>query len=68
MPQATDELRKEWGIAPDKAIEFLEKAGFQLTRYSSWILKNREPTSKENRAIDFLFQEWDFGDLQIVRD
>lgn len=60
MPQATPKLRQRWGIAPEKAMNFLEKRGFKLTKEWDWIVPH-EPDEKEESAIMFLIQEWDFG-------
>jgi hypothetical protein len=66
MPQATDELRKEWGVMDDRAIKFLNDRGYKLTRDFHWKKPhpNMKPTAKELRAIEFLFQEWDFGGFE----
>jgi hypothetical protein len=63
MPQATEELRREWGIADSRAIKFLNDRGYKLTRDFRWQKPhpNMKPTAKELRAIEFLIQEWDFG-------
>ena len=63
MPQATDELREEWdGPDDQKAMGFLRDAGYVLNRDWTWSSpEGREPTEKEWSAIDFMFQEWDFG-------
>jgi hypothetical protein len=64
MPQATDELRAEWdGPSDQKAIKFLQDAGYKLTPQWEWRHKdsNHMPTPKEISAVNFMFQEWDFG-------
>ena len=63
MPQAPEELRAEWG--DDKAIRFLEAAGYVLTRNWEWELPSpgHVPTAKELSAISYLFHEWDFGGI-----
>ena len=61
MPQATKELRDEWGIDPSKAVDHLEKKGFTID--SDFCIidpEGYEPTEEDFRAIDFLIQEWDF--------
>ena len=64
MPQATPELREEWGVDERLAVEWLEARGYRRTPQWSWIVPiNVEPTEKDFRAIDFLIQEWDFGGL-----
>lgn len=64
MPSATDELRREWwpdGEGGDhKATDFLRSRGFVLTPAWEWF-RREEPTEEESRAIDFMFQEWDYG-------
>lgn len=60
MPQATEEQRAEWGVAPDKAMNFLEGAGFVLNRDWTWG-RVAAPNEEEGRAIAFLCDEWDFG-------
>ena len=64
MPQATDQLREEW--ADDAvAMDYLKAAGYRLTRRWTWIVPpNHLPTEKELRAVDYLFQEWDFGGIE----
>ena len=65
MPQATDKLRKEWnGPSSDKAIKFLEDAGYKLNKKWMWVCPSgKKPTKKELRAILFLIQEWDYGGM-----
>lgn len=65
MPQATEELRAEWGIETEKAIKFLENAGFVLRQDWQWERpKDRyHVTGKEHRAIWYLVEEWDFGGI-----
>lgn len=68
MPQATPELREEWGIMDGPAIQFLEQRGYLLTEAFEWRLPSSrivgEITPKEGRAILFLFEEWDFGGIE----
>ena len=69
MPQATEEQRKRWGgelgIGEDKAIKFLEDAGYILSRDWRWFLPNpnHTPTPNEISAVQFLIDEWDFGGI-----
>ena len=65
MPSSTPELCAEWhGPDSQYAMDFLKRRGFTLNPDWTWYPPNgREPTDKELRAIDFLFQEWDFGGL-----
>jgi hypothetical protein len=45
------------------AILFLEKQGYTLTRKFCWVLPKdlHKPTEDEDRALSFLFNEWDYG-------
>lgn len=64
MPQATDELRKEWNGPDDStAREYLTSRGFTLTAAWEWI-PSQPVTDKDMRAIDFMVEEWDFGGIQ----
>jgi hypothetical protein len=63
MPQATEELRSEWGVMPERAIEFLLAAGYRLTDEWTWESSKPSSTPEERRAMLFLIQEWDFGGL-----
>lgn len=68
MPQATDELRVEWGgvlgVGEDKAIAHLERRGYRLTQHYTWKKpKFVTPTLADQRAVLFLIQEWDFGGM-----
>lgn len=66
MPQASDELRKKWGIDDGKATKFLKDAGFILNRDWSWTSPKpeNEITEDEWGAISFMIQEWDYGGLK----
>jgi hypothetical protein len=68
MPQATEELRAEWGVMPEEAIQFLLTAGYRLTDDWTWESPSRESTPQERRVILFLIQEWDFGGLAEIRE
>lgn len=64
MPQASDELRKKWNGPDDTtAIKYLESRGYKLTRGWDWELPEgqNKPTDEELSAIEFMFQEWDYG-------
>ena len=69
MPQAIDELRREWWPADDPtgidtAIGYLRARGYTLSVHEGgWSGPGREPTDKEQRAIRYLMDEWDFGGL-----
>ena len=60
MPQATPELRAEWED-DQVAMKYLRDNGYKLLKTWWWLAPDREPTPKEIRAIDYMFQEWDFG-------
>jgi hypothetical protein len=65
MPTATDELRAEWGIGDEKAMEHLRGRGFVLHRDWSWSRPaSGEVTDEDRRAISFLIQEWDMDGLR----
>lgn len=68
MPQASEELRDEWGINESPAISFLKSRGYHLTRWWLWLRPKHhvvegEVTSKERRAVQFLIEEWDLGGI-----
>lgn len=69
MPQATEELREKWGghegVGEDKAIAHLETRGYVLMRGNAWCRPEKlEPSQEDLEAIDFLFQEWDYGGVE----
>lgn len=73
MPQASEELRKEWMSSTDEpsdqvAMKYLQEHGYKLTRSYQWILPTPAhlPTEKEQSAIRFLINEWDFGGVTTV--
>lgn len=47
------------------AIEYLQSQGYTLTPQWCWIkpTKGHKVTPKENEALIYLIQEWDFGDI-----
>lgn len=66
MPSASEELRAEWGedggVGESKAVAFLWASGWHCSDTFLWSKpRDRKPTEKEWRALDFLIQEWDFG-------
>lgn len=65
MPQAPTYLCDEWED-DYKAIDFLQAAGYRLLRGWTWKLPspNHIPTPQENRAINYLILEWDFGGIE----
>jgi hypothetical protein len=48
-----------------EAIKHLEGAGFVMTRGFCWRKPSPDykPTAQDNRALDYLWIEWDFGGL-----
>lgn len=63
MPAAPDHLRKRWRNDAF-AIRFLERRGYTLNRDWSWTGPGRPATPDEDSALDYLFLEWDFGDVR----
>ena len=64
MPTASDEARVEWnGPMEDTAMDFLQAAGYRLTRDWQWRPPHpdHQITDKERSAVCFLIYEWDFG-------
>lgn len=67
MPQASEELRKEWGgangVGEDKAESYLLSKGYTLSPGWLWILPSSDhiPTEEETAAMCFLIEEWDYG-------
>lgn len=68
MPQASPELAAEW-CDDETAIRFLVARGYRLNRKWQWVRpkdasgKPINPTDVERRAIQYLFEEWDFDGL-----
>lgn len=62
MPQATDELRAKFPGWDAEAMEVLEK-NFICSKGGVYRKKdpNYEPTQREWDAIDYMWQEWDYG-------
>lgn len=66
MPQATDKLRNLWndddGVDDVKATRHLQERGFIFTRGGMIVASvDHEFTEKDYSAIDYMFQEWDYG-------
>ena len=60
MPQASDELRKRWGIAPEKALRVL-RGRFDI---DNGLIRPKPAVfvqDEEYSAIDFLCDEWDYA-------
>ena len=62
MPQATDELRAKFPGDDGEALDVLEQ-NFVVDR--TGVIRKKDsaykPTDREFDAIDYLFQEWDYG-------
>lgn len=67
MPAAPAHLQSEWET-DDKAIGFLEGAGYKLLRGWTWQLPSPAHviTDEESRAINYLIWEWDFGGVAAL--
>ena len=63
MPQTTHERAARWPGRDGQAMEYLEGQGYKLTRQWSWVIPEGqyEPTEREEDAILYLIQEWDFA-------
>lgn len=65
MPQASDKLRAKFPGIDAQAIKELEEAGYKLTREFTWVKPtSHKITDRENDALDYLFHEWDYGDVE----
>lgn len=61
MPQASSELRAKFPNGDTEALDvievnFTESKGLITPKVAGYI-----PTDRESDAIDYLFQEWDYG-------
>lgn len=67
MPQTTPERAARWPGLDSEAMEFLKKQGFILTANWYWIKPKvgHVLTEREEDAIVYLIQEWDFGGLAV---
>ena len=69
MTKASDELREKWGgrggFGEEKAMGFLYSRGYRLTHGWEWEKPAPEHvvSDDEAEAIQFLFEEWDFGGI-----
>ena len=63
MPQTTPERAARWPGMDQQAIGYLRSRGYVLRRDWYWTkpTPDHQPTEKELDAIDYLFEEWDFG-------
>ena len=69
MPQTTPERRARWPGHDTQAIKHLEDAGYALTKDWCWIKPTPEhkPTGREEDAVTYLIQEWDFGGIREAK-
>ena len=65
MPQTTPERAARWPGMDSEALDFLEGQGYVLRRDWHWMRPNPDHlvTDREEDAILYLIQEWDFGGL-----
>lgn len=66
MPEASEELRTEWGLSDAKAIDYLTTHGYRLLKGWVWQKPSLEHkmTAKEASAIRYLIEEWNFGGIK----
>lgn len=67
MPSTTPERAARWPGLDSQAIDYLNNQGFTLTRSWEWTKPHSTYilTEKEEDAIVYLIQEWDFGGILI---
>lgn len=67
MPQTTPERAARWPGMDSEAMEYLIGQRFRLTKTWNWIKPtlNHTLTYREEDAILYLIQEWDFGGLAV---
>ena len=65
MPQTTPERAARWPGMDQEAVEFLEEQGYVLRRDWCWMRPTPDHlvTDREEDAILYLIQEWDYGEL-----
>lgn len=65
MPQASDELRNEFGIDPSGALEIIDKVGGTIKdgyiTLPDGLVMPEEDMKKLMRACEFLIDEWDYA-------
>ena len=68
MPQTTPERQARWSGMDSEAIAFLEGQGYYLRADWMWVLPTPEHvvTEREEDAILYLIEEWDFGGTLTV--
>lgn len=66
-PQTSPERAARWPGMDSEAIEYLQGQGYKL--YGDWTWGRPTPdhvvTEKEDDAIFYLIEEWDFGGLRL---
>lgn len=65
MPSAPQWLRDKFPGFDTEALDLLHDAGYRQTRGGCWLKPSLDhvPTERENEALDFMFYEFDFGDI-----
>jgi hypothetical protein len=67
MPSAPEELRDKFPGLDDEAREALYAAGYKDApgRVGCWLKPSADhvPTPRETDALDYLWMEWDYGDI-----
>ena len=65
MPQTTPERAARWPGMDSEAIVYLRSLGWRLNQDWSWTppTPDYEQTERENDAIWYLIEEWDFGGI-----
>jgi len=63
MPQTTPERAARWPGMDQEAMQYLVQRGFECTGDFYWMPPTPEHklTEKENDAVLYLIEEWDFG-------
>jgi hypothetical protein len=61
MPSTTPERRARWPGGDCEAIGYLESRGFKLTHDWLWLGPRKDLTCREQDALIYLIEEWDYG-------
>lgn len=61
MPSTSPERQARWPGMDTQAIEYLESRGYKLTRDWCWLAPRREMIEREEDAIIYLIEEFDYG-------
>lgn len=73
MPSGPPELHRYWcrkgpydGEGDTNAMHYLRQRGYVLTKGWTWIKPASipEPSPEDNKALNYLVWEWDFGDIE----